>query len=445
MRHCVRIKAGWRDPMTVLGGWPDTPYTLGLISGGDGRWSWLARLPDRTETLESGDGRDPFEVLAALLGESGQGGEGPFSGGVAGLASYSLASRIEPLDLGASPDWPDLVLMRFPAVLAFDHGARAVWAIGRGESAPLAREAAERAASWLGDDQAIAFEGVLAPAVTADDPLAFEAAVEDVRARIADGEIFQANIARRWTGRLNPGAGPFDLFARLVAQSPAPYAAWLRLPGRAIVSNSPEQFVAVTLDGAGRRVSTRPIKGTAPRGATLALDEVEKQKLAASAKDRAENLMIVDLMRNDLARVCAPGSVETPQLFRLETFANVHHLVSTVTGRLRADASAADLLRATFPPGSITGAPKVQAMKVISELEPPRGPFFGAIFWAGFDGAFDSSVLIRTTAFVEDPQGWRFEARAGGGITADSVPHAERLETEDKISAILSALTEPLA
>ncbi|RYF87833.1 MAG: aminodeoxychorismate synthase component I, partial [Caulobacteraceae bacterium] len=161
----------------------------------------------------------------------------------------------------------------------------------------------------------------------------------------------------------------------------------------------------------------------------------------ASDKDRAENLMIVDLMRNDLARVSPAGSVTTPELFAVESFANVHHLVSTVAARLAPGLTAIDLMRAAFPPGSVTGAPKVQAMKVIAGLEPPRGPYCGSLFWAGADGAFDSSVLIRTAAFARRGDGWRVEARAGAGIVADSDPRAERLETEAKIAALQGALT----
>jgi para-aminobenzoate synthetase component 1 len=185
---------------------------------------------------------------------------------------------------------------------------------------------------------------------------------------------------------------------------------------------------------------TQPIKGTAPRGASAAEDAALGAALAASAKDRAENLMIVDLMRNDLSRVCIAGAVKTPELFRLASFANVHHLVSTVTGRLRADRDAGDLLRAAFPPGSITGAPKVQALMVIAELEGPRGPFFGSMAWLGVDGAMDSNVLIRTAAFVQDAEGWRVEARAGAGLVADSRPASERAETEAKIAALAAAL-----
>lgn len=231
---------------------------------------------------------------------------------------------------------------------------------------------------------------------------------------------------------------PFDLFARLLDQSAAPFAAYLRLPGLALVSNSPERFLQVR-EGAAQ---TKPIKGTRPRGADPASDAALAAELLASDKDRAENLMIVDLMRNDLARVCAPGSVKVPALWALESFANVHHLVSTVTGALSPGRDALDLLAAAFPPGSITGAPKVQAMKVIAELETPRGPYCGSLFWAGADGGFDSSVLIRTAACVETAGAWRVEARAGAGIVEGSDPHAERLETEAKIAALAKALTE---
>ncbi|MDO8902855.1 MAG: anthranilate synthase component I family protein, partial [Phenylobacterium sp.] len=281
----------------------------------------------------------------------------------------------------------------------------------------------------------------LAGPMAASSAEAYEAAVAEVVNRIAAGEIFQANVARRWTGTLAAGAAPYDLFASLARDSAAPFAAYLRLPGAAVVSNSPERFVALRRTAEGLVAETRPIKGTRPRGADPAEDAALASELLASPKDRAENLMIVDLMRNDLARVCRPGTVRTPELFAIESFANVHHLVSTVTGVLQAGQGAGDLLRATFPPGSITGAPKIQAMKVIAGLEPPRGPYCGSIFWAGVDGAFDSSVLIRTAACVQSSEGWQVEAGAGAGIVADSDPRAERLETEAKISALLAALS----
>ena len=225
-----------------------------------------------------------------------------------------------------------------------------------------------------------------------------------------------------------------------MTESPAPFSGFLTLNNLALVSNSPERFLHIA-PGRPRRIEARPIKGTAGRGNDPVQDQARIESLQRSLKDRAENLMIVDLMRNDLARVCRPGSVKVPDLFAVETFVNVHHLVSTVTGELKAEVSLGDIFRATYPPGSITGAPKVQAMQVIAGLEPPRGPYCGSLFWAGYDGALDSSVLIRTTALMRDGEGWAFKTHAGAGIVADSDPIAERRETETKILAIAKALS----
>jgi para-aminobenzoate synthetase component 1 len=445
----VRILQGrWRDPVEALRAFADEPWTVALLSGGDGeqaRWSYLARDPGARLTLSPGDPRDPFTALADLVGEIvPRSPDGPpFQGGVVGLCAYELGARAEGLGLGRHEDWPDLVCADYPAVLAFDHRLRRVLAVGRGGDAGRALAKARAALGWLEHDAPSAGfpdEAAICADLTAEPAEGYEAAVADVVARIGRGEIFQANVARIWRGRLAPGAGPFDLAARLARQSPAPFAAYLRLPDKALVSNSPERFVRVDAGDGGLSAETRPIKGTARRSRDAAQDARLAMALSSSAKDQAENLMIVDLMRNDLARVCRPGSVETPTLFAVETFANVHHLVSTVTGQLAAGRTAIDLLRAALPPGSITGAPKVQAMKVIAGLEAPRGPFFGVMFWAGADGGLDSSVLIRTAALARDAQGWRIEARAGAGVVADSTPPAERLETEDKISALADAL-----
>ena len=447
MRAHFFITAAWRDPAEVLARFADEPFALGLLSGGGGprgRWSYLARAPDRILILGATDRRDPFEALTDLIGPPSPAvPDGPpFQGGVAGVCAYELADRVEALGLGRLDDWPDLACARYPALLAFDHERRAVTAIGRGNNAAEAEQRAREASSWLGlAPGRPPVAGALAGELIGEPPERYEAAVADVVARIARGEIFQANIARRWLGRLAAGARPFDLLARLVAQSPAPFAAYLRLPGRALVSNSPERFVRVTAEGHKLRVETRPIKGTIRRGADADEDQALAAELAASVKDRAENLMIVDLMRNDLARACAPGSVTTPRLFEVETFANVHHLVSMVEGELAVGRTAIDLLRGAFPPGSITGAPKVQAMRVIAGHEAPRGPFFGSMILAGFDGSLDSSVLIRTMALTEDQGGWRFEARAGGGVVADSEPRAELQETEAKFAALRRALS----
>jgi para-aminobenzoate synthetase component 1 len=262
---------------------------------------------------------------------------------------------------------------------------------------------------------------------------AYEAAVAEVIERILAGDIFQANLSQRFAAELPEGLAPIDLYRRLRERNPAPFASFLRLGDAAIASSSPERFLRL----AGRRATTSPIKGTRPRDPDPERDRALADQLLASEKDRAENVMIVDLLRNDLSRVCRDGSVDVPSLCRLERFATVHHLVSTVTGDLRPGLTAVDLLAACFPGGSITGAPKIRAMEIIAELEPTRrGPYCGAIGYLGFDGAMDSSVVIRTFAM----RGGRVTFNAGGGIVADSDPAAEYDETMAKAGALLSAL-----
>jgi para-aminobenzoate synthetase component 1 len=439
---CIDLRdAPWRDPLDVLSAFAEE-VGAGMLASGDGGWTYVLREPDQVSEPAAG-----VPDLARLLGPPADPGvEGPpFLGGVVGLAAYELGARLEasaPQPRGR--EWPDLTLLNYPALLAFHPASRRMMAVGRGPSQAAAARAAERALSWLDVPARPAAADRLGrdvACVTSD--AAHAAAVAETVGRIAAGEIFQANLARPWRGRLAEGAAPFDLFARLVARSPAPYAAYLRLPGRALVSNSPERFLSVRPGAAGLMAETWPIKGTRPRGCDPTRDAALACELLESPKDRAENLMIVDLMRNDLARVCTPGTVEVPELAALRSYANVHHLVSRVRGRLSPGRSAWDAFLAAFPPGSVTGAPKLQAMKVIADYEPPRGPYCGSLFWAGADGSLEASVLIRTVALVEDAGGWRFEARAGGGIVADSDPAAEVAETTAKISAILAALSDP--
>ena len=378
--------------------------------------SFLLRRPSRTLILEGRDRGDPVQAVRDFLAEA--------RGMVLGLAAYEFGARVEGLDLSRDADWPDLVLADYPAWLSFDHARRTVEVHGE-------------AHDWL-STPTVEADPARGGTLTHDHPPSrYEAAVADVVRRIGEGELFQANIAQGWSGRLGVGDTPFAVFARLTAASPAPLAAFWRLEGRALVSHSPERFLSL----AGRRVRTRPIKGTRPRGATPRADAALAAELEASAKDRAENLMIVDLMRTDLARVSAPGSVKVAELNVVEGFANVWHLVSTVEGDLAEGRDIADLIAATFPPGSITGAPKHQAMQVIADLEAaPRGPWCGSLFRIASAGEMDSSVLIRTAALVQDGAGWRWRALAGAGITADSDPETERLETEAKFAGLRAAL-----
>jgi len=422
-RAVERRPLPWREPLAAAAALRHRDGALALLSDGGplGRWSFVAADPDRVviEPVETGLDRlrDP-----------------DFADGVVGLLAYDAGARPA---TGPRPSiWPDLMLARYPSMLVFDHRDRAVFAVGRGADAETAGVAAGVAEGWF----AVAEEPVT-PSPPADrlnpeaPPAAYEAAVAAIVARIAAGDLFQANIARAWTGGLHPGADPFDVLLRLADRASA-YGAFWRLGDRAIVSNSPELFL--TLDG--DRIETRPIKGTRPRDPDPVRDAALADDLQASAKDRAENLMIVDLMRNDLARAAAPGSVAVERLFEVERLATVYHLVSTVTARARADVGPADLLEATFPPGSITGAPKHQAMKVIASHEPPRGPWCGSLFHIA-DGRMTASVLIRTAAFERMSGEWRFRTLAGAGIVADSDPAAELAETEAKIRALREALT----
>jgi para-aminobenzoate synthetase component 1 len=437
MRVRALVKASWRDPLSVLASFAGEPYALGLISDGSarGRWSYLAWGP----TATFGD----LETWRALMPEAPlpvdpDPEHPPFQGGAAGLACYEWGAANEAAAPQDRSDWPDLAGGVYDRLLAFDHHRMRVWAVGRGgDDAEADQAAADAMTRLLANGPPPSPPKAELRTHTA--AAAHRAAVGEVVAAIGRGEIFQANIARAWRGRLAEGALPVDVLRVLTERSPAPFAGYLRLPGRALVSNSPERFLEVTAEG---RAQTRPIKGTRPRGRTPAEDAALAQALQASDKDRAENLMIVDLMRNDLARACRPGSVTVEAFCALESFANVHHLVSTVSGQLRPGRGALDLFSSAFPAGSITGAPKIQAMNVIARHEAPRGPYCGSLFWAGLDGAFDSNVLIRSLAFDEDGQGWRFETRAGGGITADSDPAEEDAEAVAKISAIRSALAD---
>ncbi len=417
----------WRDPLAVAAGLRHLEGPLALLSDGGalGRWSFVAAGPDRVHVGPTG----PDGALDLLRDPS-------FATGVVGLLAYDAGARAATGPREAV--WPDLMLARYPAMLAFDHRDRSVRVIGRGDDPDAARAAADRAGSWLAGSVAPGAPPTPAAGFTAETPPeAYVAAVADVVDRIAAGELFQANIARAWSGLLLEGVDPFDVMLRL-ADRAAAFGAFWRLGDRAVVSNSPELFL--TFDPDSRRIGTRPIKGTRPRDADPARDAALAAELRASAKDRAENLMIVDLMRNDLSRVAEPGSVSVTALFEVETHPTFHHLVSTVSGLARPDVGAADLLEATFPPGSITGAPKHQAMKVIAGHEPPRGPWCGSLFHIEDDGRLTASVLIRTASFERVEGRWRFRTLAGAGIVADSDPAAELAETDAKIRALREAL-----
>ncbi len=262
---------------------------------------------------------------------------------------------------------------------------------------------------------------------------AYLAAIGRAKEYIRQGDIYQVNLSQRFSTDLT--MPPFELYKRLRQINPAPFAAYLDCGDVKMISASPERFLKI--DAKNRYIETRPIKGTRPRGKTTIEDERLKNALINSAKDRAEHVMIVDLERNDLGRVCEYGSVKWAELMVLEQYATVSHLVSKVNGRLRADADAADCLMNCFPGGSITGAPKIRAMEIIDELEPAkRSAYTGAIGYIGFNGNMDTNIVIRS--FIN--KGDKLHFQVGGGIVSDSDPEAEYQETLDKAGALMEAV-----
>jgi len=411
-----------------------------------GRWAFLGSRPaavftarGRRWTLREGarvtrGSGDPFLVLRRLVAarrREPQAGGPPLAAGAVGYVGYEAGRLLERVR-GARPPGdglPDLCFGFYDAVAAFDLVRREVWP-GNARLAERIRAAEAGARPHARPPFALA--GPLAWDRGED---AYREAVESVKDSIARGEIYQANLTRRATGRWRGDA--WDLYRRLRAVSAAPFGAYLNFGPVRVCSASPERFLKVR----GSRVETRPIKGTRPRGADREADKANALALVRSAKDHAEHVMIVDLERNDLGRVCETGSVRVPELAALEVFPQVFHLTSTVEGRLRRGITATDALAALFPGGSITGAPKIRAEEVLAELEPAaRGLYTGAIGYLSFAGDADFSVAIRTITLA----GTRLSFGVGGGITAGSDPGEEWAETWDKAAGLLTALGVPV-
>ncbi len=388
----------------------------------------------------------------------------PWCGGFAVFTSYELAAEVEPTLRLPPSDLPyRAYALRVDGALVFDHARGALvayaepGAAGEERLARLIREATAAAAcapagaapagegSADGGAQGACFDGL-----HEDDPAEFLDRIARVQEFIRAGDLYQANLSRGWRARLRPGVTPASIDRRLRAVNPAPFAVWSQWGGVDILSSSPERLVRV----ARRRVSTRPIAGTRPRvtGGPMAVaqggvraeaqaqaraDAAAAAALVAHPKERAEHVMLIDLERNDLGRICEAGSVEVRDFMTVETYAHVHHIVSEVAGRLRAGVSPVAALRAVFPGGTITGCPKVRCMQLIGQLEKHgRGAYTGSIGMLGFDGSADFNILIRTLTVVGDA----VSLRAGAGIVADSVPGRELEETRAKARGVLAAL-----
>ncbi|MEM9186348.1 MAG: aminodeoxychorismate synthase component I [Planctomycetota bacterium] len=452
------------DPVVVFSRLARLPHAVFLDSaqrtGELGRYSFVAADPfDWVEA--PADEADALALLAERLAAHAAPrieGLPPFQGGAAGLLGYELGRSLESVPAARYDEFrtPALAVGLYDTVVAFDHREQRCWLISHGlpeqDLRRRRRRAEERmaclrsllephgdktssgnntAAAWAPGIEALAPQQPAPgrPGVTSDfSREAYLAAVARAVEYIHAGDVFQVNLSQRLLMRAT--SGPVEAYLALRQRNPAPFAGYFDLGGTQVASASPERFLSVR----NRRVETRPIKGTRRRSADPTEDRRLAEGLLTHEKDHAENVMIVDLLRNDLSRVCKPESIQVPSLCRLETYEHVHHLVSVVTGELSDGASPINLLRASFPGGSITGAPKVRAMEIISELEPTaRGPYCGSLFYLGFNGQMDSSILIRT---LVASRGW-LQASVGGGVVADSDPAGEYEETWHKANGLL--------
>lgn len=385
---------------------------------------------DREGAHESHE--DPFLLLKQALRQYPRlQSDLPFTGGAVGYFGYDLARSIESLPSQAhdGENIPELMVGIYDWAVIVDHRKQQTWLV-------CCAIAEERKADW--ESLCASFEedarrqnagfAVNTPVRSNFDAAGYQHAFERIQRYIHEGDCYQVNLAQRFSADASGDA--WHAYQYLRGIGPAPFMAFMNLPGVQVLSDSPERFLQVS----GRHVETRPIKGTRPRSADAGEDARQADDLKSSLKDRAENLMIVDLLRNDIGKSCATGSVRADRLFVLESYANVHHLVSTVTGKLADQYEAVDLLRGAFPGGSITGAPKLRAMEIIEELEPHRrGVYCGAIGYIGFDGNMDTNIAIRTAVYSHgEIRFW-----AGGGIVADSEADKEYRETWDKASTML--------
>ena len=392
--------------------------------------------------VETATDEDPFYLVNQLLQQYPAAKSSyPFAGGALGYFAYDLGRRIEKLpDTAAkAANIPEMMLGFYDWAVVVDHREKRSMLVSHGLTAEVRDNWSALCAKFsnpIAPTSDSAPFAVLSEIQSNLTESTYYQAFNKVKSYISAGDCYQVNLAQRFAAKVQGDS--WQAYQKLREISPAPFMAYMNLPlsgsqAIQILSNSPERFLQTD----GQHVETRPIKGTRPRSADPVQDLAYSKELLTSLKDRAENVMIVDLLRNDIGKNCVVGSVKADQLFQLQSFANVHHLVSIVTGKLNEAASAIDLLKGCFPGGSITGAPKLRAMQIIEELEPhKRGLYCGAIGYIGFDGKMDTNIAIRTAVICEN----ELSFYAGGGIVADSVGNKEYKETLDKASNLKALL-----
>lgn len=359
----------------------------------------------------------------------------PFVGGWFLFLGYELANEIEPrLHLPWPSRGPIAEAVRIPAAIIYEHESAQIEIVVEQERRELIAQIEADIA--VVSDQLPKVKGALIEGPVVEEPPArYLDAIRRALEYIAAGDIYQANLSRAWRTQLADGVKPHEIYARLRETNPAPFSAVAVFDGLAIVSSSPERLVQVR----ERKVATRPIAGTRPRGLDEASDQQLVHELRAHPKERAEHVMLIDLERNDLGRVCMPGSVEVNEYMTVESYAHVHHIVSNVRGTLRPDVTPGQVLAAVFPGGTITGCPKIRCMEIIAELESgARGSYTGSLGYLNLDGSMDMNILIRSIEVRERA----ISLRAGGGIVADSVPERELDEARAKARGVLRALSQ---
>ena len=381
---------------------------------------------------------DPFAVVKRYLGDTlAFDPELPFVGGALGYFSYDLGRSIEELPVIAEQDvtLPEMQIGIYDWAVIVDHQQQKTWLVGQGRDERTFQQwddLVEKLQERAGKSITSPFQVTSEINSNLEKP-AYASAFDRIKHYIHEGDCYQVNLAQRFTAKVQGDA--WDAYLRLRNQNPAPFAAYMTIEDGFVLSSSPERFLLIR-DGA---VETRPIKGTRPRDEDIDRDQALADELRNSKKDQAENVMIVDLLRNDIGKNCALGSVSVPKLFAIESYKTVHHLVSTVTGRLAEDKHVLDLIRGAFPGGSITGAPKLRSMEIIEELEPHRRSVYcGSIGYISFDGQTDTNIAIRTMVWNQD----KIHVWAGGGIVMDSRMESEYQETYDKAAAMLKVLRD---
>lgn len=385
-------------------------------------------------SVTSADFLDGLDAWWQQLAIESAAGDLPFTGGWFLYLGYELAGQIEPtLSLAhADPDLPVAFAMRCATAVVRDRDRGRVYIVGEpGSEADMAAVQAD--IEGLDKTGTPVRQDIRARQIDEQPERDYLDAVRRIKDYIVEGDVFQVNLSRAWNLQLAAIPNVQDLYESLCYHNPAPFSGLVLWQDAAIISSSPERLVSVR-DGL---VETRPIAGTRPRSASAREDEAYSEELLAHPKERAEHIMLIDLERNDLGRLCVPGTIEVNEFMVLESYAHVHHIVSNVRGRLRADIKPGAVLRAVFPGGTITGCPKVRCMEIIAELEPaPRGAYTGSMGYLNRDGSMDMNILIRTMV----SRGDRLMLRAGAGIVADSVPEAELAETRAKARGLLRSL-----